>query len=132
VEGVFEMFNERLMKYRENLNINTKREMAEKIGVSEQLYAMVERGDRKPSNDFIRKLVIFSNLPEEYWIYGVEKDTDILNKRKNFKSIENTVMELINEGYITDINFDEDIEKTLMLAIKADIQHILLRKNGKK
>jgi transcriptional regulator with XRE-family HTH domain len=122
------MFNERLKKYRNELNIDTKKEMAEKIGVSEQLYAMVERGDRKPSNDFIRKLVIFSNLAEEYWIYGVTKDTEVIDKRKVFSSIENTVMELINEGYIKDTNFDKDIEDALLLAIKTDIQHILLRK----
>jgi len=125
------MFNERLEQYRMSLNINTKKEMAEKIGVSEQLYAMVERGDRKPSDDFIRKLVIFSRKPEEYWLYGVEKDSDILNARKNFKAIENTVMELINDGYIEDVNFDENIEKALLLALKTDIQHILLRKRGK-
>lgn len=121
-------FNDRLINFRKELNIDTKREMANKLDVSEQLYAMVERGNRNPSNDFIRKLVIFSNLPEEYWIYGVVKDTEILDKRKNFSSIENTVMELINEGYIKDTNFDKDIEEALILAIKTDIQHILLRK----
>lgn len=125
------MFKDRLIEYRESLNIDTKREMAEKLNVSEQLYAMVERGARKPSADFIRKLVIFSNKPEEYWLYGVSKDDDIINKRKSFKSVENTVMELINEGYITDVNFGKDIEDALLLAIKADIQHILLRKNSK-
>lgn len=50
-------FESKLKDYRENnLKINTRREMAEKLGVSEQLYAMVERGDRKPSNDFLNKL----------------------------------------------------------------------------
>jgi transcriptional regulator with XRE-family HTH domain len=121
-------FNDRLKKYREDLNIDTKREMANKLGVSEQLYSMVEKGTRKPSEDFIRKLVVDSNLFEEYWLYGVVKDDEILNSRNNFKSIENTVMELLNEGYIKDINFGEDIENALMLAIKTDIQHLLLRK----
>lgn len=126
------MFNNRLLKYREELNVNTKREMAARLGVSEQLYAMVERGDRKPSEDFIRKLVIYSNLPEEYWLYGVEKDEDIINIRKKFKSIENTTLELIEEGYIKDINFDKEIEDILLTAIKTDIQHILLRKMANK
>ncbi|MFT8352166.1 helix-turn-helix domain-containing protein [Clostridium saccharoperbutylacetonicum] len=126
------MFNDRLLKYRSELNINTKREMAARLGVSEQLYAMVERGDRKPSDDFIRKLVIYSSLPEEYWLYGIEKDEDIINVRKNFKSIENTVLELIEEGYIKDINFNKEIEDILLTAIKTDIQHILLRKMANK
>jgi len=122
------MFKERLGNYRKELNIDTKREMAEKMGVSEQLYAMVERGDRKPSTDFIRRLVILSELSEEYWIYGIEKDSDIIKRRKNFKSIESTVLELINEGYIKDINFNKEIEDALLLAIKNDIHHILIRK----
>lgn len=126
------MFNDRLKKFREELKINTKREMAAKLGVSEQLYAMVERGDRKPSNDFIRKLVILSNLPEEYWVYGVEKDLDIVNVRKNFKAIEDTILELIEEGYIKDINFSKEIEDIIVTAAKTDIQHILLRKMANK
>lgn len=126
------MFKERLKKYREEeLMLNTKREMAEKLGVSEQLYAMVERGDRKPSNDFLRKLVICSNVPEEYWLYGIQTEKDLINKRKRFKSIENTVLDLIDEGYITDIDFNKEIEEILVTAIKADIQHLLLRKNNK-
>lgn len=126
------MFNDRLKKFREELKINTKREMSAKLGVSEQLYAMVERGDRKPSNDFIRKLVILSNLPEEYWVYGVEKDLDIVNVRKNFKAIEDTILELIEEGYIKDINFSKEIEDIIVTAAKTDIQHILLRKMANK
>ncbi|OOM81842.1 helix-turn-helix domain protein [Clostridium puniceum] len=126
------MFKERLRSYRENeLKLSTKREMAEKIGVSEQLYAMVERGDRLPSNDFLRKLVLYSNMPEEYWRYGIQSETDLIAKRKQFKSIENTTLELIDEGYITDINFSKDVEDLLITALKADIQHLLLRKNNK-
>lgn len=126
------MFQDRLKKYREeDLLLSTKREMAEKIGVSEQLYAMVERGDRKPSNDFLRKLVICSNIPEEYWVYGTKTEKDLINKRKTFKSIESTVLDLIDEGYITDIDFSKEIEEILVTAIKADIQHLLLRKNNK-
>jgi hypothetical protein len=34
-------FNERLGNYREELNIDTKRKMANELGVSEHLYAMV-------------------------------------------------------------------------------------------
>lgn len=74
------MFSKRLKNYRENtLKILTKKEMAEKLGVSEQLYAMVERGSRNPSKDFLRKLVTYSNLLEEYWLYGIQNETLIEN-----------------------------------------------------
>lgn len=123
------MFDERLRNYRENtLKISTKKEMAEKLDMSEQLYAMVERGARKPSKDFLRKLVIYSNMPEEYWLYGVKNENEFLEKRKVFKSIETTVFDLIEDGTITDINFDEDIEDVLIAALKVDIKHILLKR----
>lgn len=123
------MFNERLKDYRENtLKISTKKDMAEKLGVSEQLYAMVERGARNPSKDFLRRLVTYSDLPEEYWMYGVKSENEFIDKRKTFKSIESTVYDLIEEGIISDVNFDSDVEDVLIAALKADIQHILLKR----
>lgn len=123
------MFNKRLKDYRENhLKISTKKEMAENLGVSEQLYAMVERGARNPSKDFLKKLVTYSSLPEEYWMYGVKSENEFINKRRLFKSIESTVCDLIEDGSISDINFDSDIEDVLITALKADIQHILLKR----
>lgn len=123
------MFNERLKNYRENtLKISTKKEMAEKLDMSEQLYAMVERGARNPSKDFLRKLVTYSHMPEEYWIYGIKNENEFIEKRKVFKSIENTVYDLIDDGTITCVDFDSDIEDVLIAALKADIQHILLKR----
>ncbi|MGN2336845.1 helix-turn-helix transcriptional regulator [Clostridium cagae] len=123
------MFNKRLKDYRENdLKISTKKEMAENLGISEQLYAMVERGARNPSKDFLKKLVTYSSLPEEYWMYGVKSENEFINKRRLFKSIESTVCDLIEDGSISDINFDSDIEDVLITALKADIQHILLKR----
>lgn len=127
------MFTNRLKNYRENeINLSTKREMAEKMGVSEQLYAMVERGARKPSNDFLSKLVMLSNLPEEYWLYGVKTEKERIDKRRDFKSIESTVMDLLNDGYIKDTDFDDEIKEILILALKADIQHLLLKRKNNK
>lgn len=126
------MFIDRLKNYRVNeLKINTRREMAEKMSVSEQLYAMVERGARKPSKDFLDKLLILSGRPEEYWLYGVDGN-DILDKRHEFKSIESTVIDLIESGIITDSDFDEEVEKVLIQAIKADIDHLILKKKREK
>jgi transcriptional regulator with XRE-family HTH domain len=64
------MFNERLEEYRKNLQI-TKRELAEKLEMSESYYNMIENGKRNPSRTFILKLVALSGKPEEYWIYGI-------------------------------------------------------------
>lgn len=122
------MFKDRLLKFRtETVKAETKKEMADLLGISQQLYAMFERGDRSPSKNFLDKLVTYSNLPEEYWIYGITEKERII-KRKEFKSIETTVLDLIDEGYITNVDFNEDIKEILLTAIKADIQHLLLKR----
>lgn len=122
------MFKDRLLKYRtETVKAETKKEMSDLLGVSQQLYAMFERGDRSPSKNFLNKLVTYSGLAEEYWLYGVT-DTERITKRKEFKSIETTVLDLIEENYITNVDFSEDIKEILLTAIKADIQHLLLKR----
>lgn len=74
-------FSQRLKDYRINeLKIRTKKEMADKLDVSEQLYAMVERESRKPSEDFLNKLVIFSGLKEQYWLYGALENSIYMKK----------------------------------------------------
>lgn len=73
-------FTERLKAYRIDLKISTKKEMANKLNISEQLYAMVERGSRKPSEDFLNKLVSFSGLKEEYWLYGIFENSMYMKK----------------------------------------------------
>lgn len=126
------MFIDRLKDYRINeLKLNTRREMAERMGVSEQLYAMVERGARKPSKDFLDRLLIVSGKPEEYWLYGVTGNA-IIDKRPEFKSIESTVIDLIESGIIINSDFDEEVEKVLLQAIKADVDHLLLKKKREK
>ncbi|HBJ1645852.1 TPA: helix-turn-helix domain-containing protein [Clostridium botulinum] len=101
-------FNERLLNYRINeIKIDSKREMAKKIGISEQLYAMVERGDRKPSKDFLNKLVLLSNLKEEYWIYGISED-NIYSKKIEYclRNKENNLLCKHILQMLDDINID--------------------------
>jgi transcriptional regulator with XRE-family HTH domain len=128
------MFNKRLEEYRLKLKIETKREMAKKIGISEQLYAMVERGARKPSSDIIKKLVVMSKLPAEYWLYGVNKN-DFFNNKDDLKNIKRAI-DTILEFNITDIDsiFDENnnpkdsLGKLLINALKKDINYMIEKK----
>ena len=79
------MFNERLEKYRNELHLK-KREMANKLEVSESYYSLIENGKRHPSKNLIEKLVVISELPEEYWVYGINTE-DYINTRDDFKSL---------------------------------------------
>lgn len=72
------MFNTRLERYREYLGLK-KRELADKLEVSESYYNMIENGKRNPSKSFIIKLVNHSGKPEEYWLYGIQNETLIEN-----------------------------------------------------
>lgn len=120
---------DRLEKYRRDYCIETKKEFAERLGISVREYQFFEcrtKYVRKPTIKFLTKLVEYTGVNREYWLFG---DENYLKNRHDFKKTETTVKELIDEGYINSIDFDKDIENALMLAIKADIQHLLLKKN---
>lgn len=120
-------FNDRLKDFRDNLGIETKREMADRIGISEQLYSMLEVGSRNPSKKVLKKVVELSGLPEEYWVYGVINDKSI-DEREVLKDTKESVKLLINLGIIKDENLSKEATEVLMAALKADIKHLLLKK----
>ena len=128
------MFNERLEKYRNELHLK-KMEMADKLEVSESYYSLIESGKRNPSKNFIEKLTLISELPEEYWIYGINKE-DYINTRDEFKSLKkalDTILELdpfknANELFDKDNNPIDSLGKLLIAALKADINYMIEKK----
>jgi transcriptional regulator with XRE-family HTH domain len=120
-------FNDRLKDFREKLGIETKREMADKVGISEQLYSMLEVGSRNPSKKVLKNLVELSGLPEEYWVYGVINDKS-LSEREVLKDTKESINLLINLGIIKDENLSKEAMEVLTAALKADIKHLLLKK----
>ena len=58
--------------------------MADSLDISESYYSLIENGKRNPSKTVIEKLVVISELPEEYWIYGIDKD-NYIDVRDDFK-----------------------------------------------
>ncbi|MDU2156536.1 MAG: helix-turn-helix transcriptional regulator [Clostridium sp.] len=120
-------FNDRLKDFREKLGIETKREMADKVGISEQLYSMLEVGSRNPSKKVLKNLVELSGLPEEYWVYGVINDKSI-SEREVLKDTKESINLLINLGIIKDENLSKEAMEVLTAALKADIKHLLLKK----
>lgn len=118
-------FNDRLKEFREFLNIKTKQEMANKLGITRSLYSMLENGTRKPSQNVLDKLVEISNKPEEYWIYGITQEDEYLNVREEFKSVKRAYNELKLLGLATDLDNLNSTEKDiLLLALRADLKHL--------
>ena len=56
------MFNIRLTDCRNKLHLN-KRQMADKLELSESYYSLIESGKRPPSKTVLNKLVSLSELP---------------------------------------------------------------------
>ena len=50
------------------------KEMAYKLEVSEGYYRLIESGKRNPSRNFMEKLISISQIPEEYWLYGISME----------------------------------------------------------
>lgn len=127
-------FKDRLKLYREELNIKTKTEMAEKIGIKRNLYSMLENGGRQPSKDVLEKLLILSNKPEEYWLYGITDEKEYIEKREEFKCLRDAIDQLSNIGLLkdTDEEFSSAVEEVLNAAMKADVIHILEKRKLQK
>jgi len=121
-------FNERLKEFRENLKIKTKRDMAKKLDISEQLYYMLESGTREPSKDILSKLYLISEKPEEYWLYGIDIENEYINMRAEFKSSNDAIEQLYNLGLLTETNCTEGAKEMLLAAILVDAKHIILKK----
>lgn len=115
---------DRLERYRKENFIDTKKEMAEKMGVSPREYQFVEsrtENKRKPNTKFLEKLEECTGISKSYWAFG---------DKSEFKHTESAIKSLIKEGYIKDINFSKDVEEAILSAVKADIQYILLKKKS--
>jgi len=125
-------FNERLQEFREKLKIKKKKDMAKKVGISEQLYYMLESGTREPSNNVIKKLVVMSGLPEEFWIYGITDEKEYLQKREDFKCLKDLVSQLENIGLLNiEGEFTEGVKEVILAAAIADISHLIEKKKQK-
>lgn len=132
------MFNDRLEKYRNELHLR-KKEMADKLQVSESYYSLIESGNRNPSKTIIEKLVLISELPEEYWIYGINTE-EYVNTRDDFKSLKkalDTVLELgsiknVNEIFDQNNNPKDSLGRLLIAALKSDIACMIEKRKSNK
>ncbi|MBX4259799.1 helix-turn-helix transcriptional regulator [Clostridium estertheticum] len=120
-------FNERLREYRLEIKVKTKRLMAKKLGISEQLYYMLESGTREPSKDVLRRLFLISKQPEEYWKYGITDEMERIEKRDDFKCLKDAIDQLSNIGLLKNDgkDFSTSVEEVLNAAMKADVAHRL-------
>lgn len=129
------MFSKRLEEYRIKLHLK-KKEMADSLDISESYYSLIENGKRNPSKAVIEKLVVISELPEEYWIYGIDKD-NYIDVRDDFKSLKKALDTVAEWTSLTESSqiFDNDnnpkdpIGKLLISAFRADLDHILAKRN---
>lgn len=128
------MFEKRLLKYRSSHNLKM-REMADQLDLSESYYSLVESGKRSPSKKVIQKLATISELPEEYWIYGIDI-VDYLNYRDEFKSLRKALNAILEFNTINDASdiFDANnkpkdaLGKLIIAALKADLNYFIKEK----
>lgn len=125
-------FKERLKEYRQNLGIERKKDMAKLLNVSESFYNMIENGTRPVSKNVLSRLVVLSNKPEEYWVYGITDEKEYINKREEFKCLKDAVNQLDNIGLLSlEKDFSDTVKEVILAAAIADITHILEKKKQK-
>lgn len=121
-------FKDRLRAYRSELNIPTQTEMAKRLGITRQLYSNLESGYKSPSERVLNILINDSNLPAEYWLYGVDAN-QYLNERREFKCLYTVVDRLKGTPHLDLSNGDwsPEVKEMFISALKADITHLLLK-----
>ena len=75
---------------------------------------------------------MLSSLPEEYWIYGINKE-EYVKTRDDFKSLKkalDTLLELdpfdnVDEIFEDDNNSSHSAKTLLIAALKSDVQSII-------
>lgn len=131
------MFSKRLEDFRKELNLSQV-EMAKKLQISESYYSLIENNKREASKKVLYRLVVLSNKPEEFWLYGINNDNDVINMRSDCEFI-CKAYDLLKECYLNEdqveylFNNDKpnDLKKSLEIAenllkkaIRADLKHL--------
>lgn len=129
----FHMFSIRLKNYRIKNSLKSK-EMAIKLDISESYYSLLEKGIRTPSKTILKNITQLTELPEEYWLYGINS-----NESKNISSFQSlnkavTLIKDLNLPISSCDLFNEENEpidtlaQLLINALRSDIDYILSSK----
>lgn len=123
---------DRLKKLKNELGMETKKDMATLLKVSESFYSMMESGKKPISKNVLMRLIVLSRLPEEYWLFGITDKNEYLQKREEFKGLKD-VVELLGNLGLLDIEkeFSDGVKETILAAAIADITHIMEKKKQK-
>lgn len=118
---------DRLKKFKNELGIESNKEMATLLKIGESFYSSIESGKKPVSKNVMQRLVVLSKLPEEYWRYGITDENERLKKREEFKCLKDAIEQLSNIGLLksTDEEFSSSVQEVLAAALKADVMHIL-------
>ncbi|EDT22797.1 helix-turn-helix domain-containing protein [Clostridium perfringens] len=117
-------FKDRLKKFRLEQGFNSKRDFAKELDVGENSYYMFENGSRQPSKSFLAKLSLYSNKPEEFWLYGATTNEEICKTREEYKMI-HYLMNTLKENYKKNHILTKEEKEMIALAFEADLKHLL-------
>ena len=125
---------DRLKKFKNELGIESNKEMATLLKIGESFYSSIENGKKPVSKNVLQRLVVLSKMSEEYWVYGITDETERVEKREEFKCLKDAIEQLSNIGLLksTDKGFSSSVKEVLIAAMEADVSHLLEKQNLKK
>lgn len=117
---------DRLKKFKNELGIESNKEMATLLKIGESFYSSIESGKKPVSKNVLQRLVVLSKLPEEYWRYGITDETERIEKREEFKCLNDAFKQLSDIGLINvDKEFSAGVKEVILAAAMADYTHKL-------
>lgn len=130
------MFCERLKTFRIDNHL-MKKELAEKLDISDSYYNLIESGKREPSKTVMYRLVLLSDMPEEYWRFGISDKDEIIEVRDDFKCFRAAFDYYYNigeldksviENLFNKIEPENEMERMFLKGMKADAYHLYEKK----
>jgi len=118
---------DRLKKFKNELGIESNKEMATLLKISESFYSMIESRNKPVSKNVLQRLIILSKMAEEYWRFGITDEKERIEMREEFKCSKDAIVQLSSIGLLkeSDEEYSATVKEVLEAAMKADISHIL-------
>lgn len=135
----YDGFLKRLELCKVNNNFESDGAFSRWLGINPNAYSMICRNTRPISDNFLDKLILATNKPEEYWLHGIDENSDeYLYSRSEFKSLVRAIKVLIdnnlieNDGTYASEENKAASEKILNAALTTDLVHLVIKINNQK
>lgn len=118
------MLKDRLKELRENRKL-TKKDTAEKIGISERAYLTYEYGEREPKLDTLQKLADFYGVTTDYLLGRETKEQETIDELASEFNMSALEQKILNNY----LSLPDDMRSDLMEFLDKSVKEVMQENN---